>query len=835
MSQPENHFDAIQTEDDTSTAVAARNKVEKRIRNRISRENREVEAEVRSLVSDVEDALAGESAVWPEQLLRKLHWYLWHDPRRADILSPASDALDPRTKIQFQNMHHDREQGIRPDPYREYEVLTEVGKAQGHYSGISDTTRYSPIQFSRIDPGAGKGSASGDIPPVGRIRIGASEAIDFEERLPEIDHTSCEHIIAVALPRKGKDSTIVTMAGNLKDYHNYKIISIHDDGRRETDMWACPSDDEGIQDNLERMGQSPKAYETAVFVPAMSGLPDELPANFIPFTIGIDDLTADLILQLSGINTGDRNTIDRIQRALEDAQDSTNDQVETLVARLEEYSEELEAEVTIVEQRADSDDMTDADLGGDREVAARDDEGNVRQINFPMPSDDVLKECAQRILTLAAEGLIEDSEADTNLDIVEEIKRNDRVAVLNCDYLEERNKPLKYTITDLWLNLILRARREHPSIPRVGLEIRELKNIAPSSMSNAEYPDVIRPLSQTIYEIASQGGSTRVLMLGSTQKLNDVFKAVRTNMPIKIMLGLDRGLIETMDKRLSMPYELKDHLEGCGPGEGALKIGENFYWPCFFRGARCALGDGDRSWRDRYALAWGYRVREHEDDGWMRTHGDRVAWVDHRGNAHAANSPPELHEWYLLPEDFTAVLDGGSIGDCSTADEFDALVDRESCEAAAGERRDHDNPNDLSLRRTSIAGKERSIILRGVEEAKQERIADVLRQTNEDADVSESEVTGDDRLRLPAAIEAWVDYQEKKRQRHLEVLSEIERNEITTREVLSDYTGVPDGTLGPYLSDRKELGACIVKRDGVYELSEIGKTALQLPWDELTE
>lgn len=821
-------YDDIQSKSDTSAAIAAENKVNKRIRDRVRRETREVEAEVRSLLSDAEDALAGESDHVPEPILRRLHWYLWHDPDRPELLAPGNDALDTDYQQRFQQFHRDRERGVRPDPVEEYKVLAEVGEAQGHFSDVHDPTRYSPIQFSKIDPGAGKASASGELPPVGRLRIGASESIELEDRLPEIDHSSCEHIIAVALPRKGKDSTIVTMAGHLKDHHQYKIISVHDDGRRETDMWACPSDDDAINRNLAEIGQEPKAYETAVFVPAMSGLPDELPANFVPFTISIEDLTADLVLQLAGINTGDRNTIDRIQRALETAQEESSGQVEKLIAKLEEFSGELEAEVTMVEQRAHSDDMTPSDVDGDRSVAARDSDGNVRQISFEMPADDVLDECAQRILTLAAEGLIEDAGADTNLDIVEEIRRNDRVAVLNCDYLEERNKPLKYTITDLWLNLILRARRENPSIPRVGLEIRELKNIAPSTMSNAEYPDVIRPLSQTIYEIASQGGSTRVLMLGSTQKLNDVFKAVRTNMPIKIMLGLDRGLIETMDQRLSLPYELKDHLEGCGPGEGALKIGENFYWPCFFRGARCALGDGDRYWRDRYGLAWGYRVREHDEDGWEGQYGDRVAWIDHYGNAHdPAEGPPDIHEWHLLADDVRPVLDA----DPNSVEEYDDVVSREDCEAAAERRRDHDNPNNLALERTAVADKERSIILRGVEEAKQDKISDMLREAN--ADTGENGVSGDGEVRLPAAIEPWTEYQEKKRQKLLHCLSEAEQNEISTLETFSDCTGVPVSTLGNYMSNREELSACIMKRDKVYQLTEVGKTALQLPWSEI--
>jgi len=38
------------------------------------------------------------------------------------------------------------------------------------------------------------------------------------------------------------------------------------------------------------------------------------------------------------------------------------------------------------------------------------------------------------------------------------------------------------------------------------------------------------------------------MMLGSTQKLNDVYKAVRTNMPLKILLQLGEEEVMTLDK-----------------------------------------------------------------------------------------------------------------------------------------------------------------------------------------------------------------------------------------------------------------------------------------------
>ena len=54
-------YDDIQTFDRTDTATAAENLLKQRVEHRLQRENREVEAEVRSLISDAEAALVGDS------------------------------------------------------------------------------------------------------------------------------------------------------------------------------------------------------------------------------------------------------------------------------------------------------------------------------------------------------------------------------------------------------------------------------------------------------------------------------------------------------------------------------------------------------------------------------------------------------------------------------------------------------------------------------------------------------------------------------------------------------------------------------------------------------
>jgi len=173
----------------------------------------------------------------------------------------------------------------------------------------------------------------GDPKPIGRKRVGKDETFDEMEEEITINHEDCEHVLVVALPRKGKDSTITSLCGNLKDEHGYKWFSCLDDGRNETPMTAIPNDEKPIKDNLDDFGQEPKAYDAEVFVPATSGVPDTLPSNFTRFTINIADLTPMDVIRLAGLKSADSNTMRRIGQALSNTIED-NDGVEGLVERL---------------------------------------------------------------------------------------------------------------------------------------------------------------------------------------------------------------------------------------------------------------------------------------------------------------------------------------------------------------------------------------------------------------------------------------------------------------------------------------------------------------------
>ncbi|NHX37566.1 MULTISPECIES: hypothetical protein [Halolamina] len=61
-----NSYDDIQTRDRTDTATAAENLLKERVEHQLYQENLQIEAEVRSLISDAEAALVGQTDDDPE-------------------------------------------------------------------------------------------------------------------------------------------------------------------------------------------------------------------------------------------------------------------------------------------------------------------------------------------------------------------------------------------------------------------------------------------------------------------------------------------------------------------------------------------------------------------------------------------------------------------------------------------------------------------------------------------------------------------------------------------------------------------------------------------------
>lgn len=823
MSRPSHQStDGFQPRDSEDVDEAVQKAIEHRLERRFEFNNRQTEVIVRKLLRMADDALAGEGSQPPEPILETIHRIIRDDDRIDDLLRPQDDRLDRATKYQFRQQCRLRDNGKHPPADREHATLVKISKALEYIYAYSDTSRYAPVRFERLDVQGGASSTSGPITPIGRRRVGREELVDTDEIAPTINHDDCEHVLAVALPRKGKDSMIASMCGNLKDEHGYKWFSCFDDGRNETPMIAIPSDDPNIRRNLSQFGQEPKGYDTVVYVPATTGLPDKLPSNFEPFTIGIDDLTPKLVLQLAGVTTDDSNTMRRVGQALSEVQDGSGS-VEDLVNLLKEYADEVEATITVSELQDDQFEETE---DGERVVADADDVeatgGEIREMHYQMDADDLLEDCADALMMLAGEGLIADSDASTNLDIEAEF-RKDRVAVLNCNFLLDRNEVLRYLVLNLWLRLIFQARDDNPRLPRAALEIRELKNVAPSKLGQTDHRGPIKAVRNTIYEIATQGGSRRVMMLGSTQKLNEVSKAIRTNMPIKILLQLGSEEIDSLDRSYGFKPEQKRQLEEFDVGWGMLLAHGKEHWPIQWRGARCGLGLGDAAWRDRYAKAWGARVREYDGDGWLSKHGDKDAWIDVwtgevRRLDRASGDLPELGQWHLFPPDVEAVLDS----DERVGREVGEQIEDDLIREAVRNRREYDPGCDLSLT-TVDAAAERELSFVGADRADAERKNRILSEYS-----------------VPRSIASrWVDCDPGMRKRMLAILDTIDTADthpIRSYDDLARETGASKTAISNYMQAEDELQQTVKKNDsGAYELTEIGREALRTDWEKLGE
>jgi len=222
------------------------------------------------LIAEAEDALAGNSPYDAEAVLETIHYFLIHDDRIDDLLAPHDDA---RRLNEDSVRGPPRQPSVRSDstPREEFETQVQVAKALRYIYSYANKTRYIPVRLEKLDIPGMSSPVEGDPKPIGRKRVGKDETFDEMEEEITINHEDCEHVLVVALPRKGKDSTITSLCGNLKDEHGYKWFSCLDDGRNETPMTAIPNDEKPIKDNLDDFGQEPKAYDAEVFVPATSG------------------------------------------------------------------------------------------------------------------------------------------------------------------------------------------------------------------------------------------------------------------------------------------------------------------------------------------------------------------------------------------------------------------------------------------------------------------------------------------------------------------------------------------------------------------------------------
>lgn len=756
-------FEAIQPNPDENTTEIVRNSIASQLEERERERARNREAYVRSRLKEVEKALTESPYASDEPvnvILQEIYAIL---DAEAIAESLVKSDVDREVLVRWRWVRRYREQDeTPPNPRKEFETYVHAAEALGVQSSYHDQTRYAPVRMDTLDvPGSSSLVREDERTPIGRLRLPKDSTRALKNAAIDINHDDAEHILVIGNPRQGKDSTIASIAGNLKDEHGYKWISVFDDGRNETPMVGLPNEQAVIEEALEKFDQVPKGYETTVFVPDTASLPGELPGNFEPFTIGVDSLSADMIEQLSGVTINSQSTERRIKQALEETR-SVNGGVDVLIDRLQEYARETTATVTVSTFEGDEDEES----------------------TYYMGEDEILEEVAESLTLIAAEGLIRGPKAETNLDMTEVIEANESVAVLDTNFVDDS---IGFLLTNLWLELVWKARDQNPSFPRVALEIREIKNLAPSKVSDAKYSRIIKSLKQTLFKISSQGGSRRIMMIASTQRLKDLYKSVRANMPLKILLQIDEEKIRSLEAAgYSFRPETKHSLREMPTGWGMfISPATGKEWPINWRPARCALGVGDLNWRDRYGRAAGFRVYRGSSapDTWINPEGDRIR-----------DENPSLGGWYLTPED---VKEHGSV------------------EAALEARQDDRLNSTLRPVEIETESTDRQMRLESVEEkteVKRERI----------------------RKELPPVLEEWVDRDEEMVDRMVSILETINQEDVGKKSELAKLVGAGERTIYRDLNERN-LGVGIEKADdGIYVLNEVGERVLEQNWTRIT-
>jgi hypothetical protein len=815
------HIQSIQAEDEGDVSQVIDTLLHDRRERRRREEQLSTESRVRELLRLAHEAMSvGDDRV--SEMLALVHDLIQQSEGYADLYGPDGGRLVSEAGLDadeaadvwqaYRTHRRTRRRDRVPSPADELTTLSQVAKALGHVTAVHDLTPRAPVTMESLDDRAVV--SANDPIPIGRKRLPADTEQDPKDAAVEIPHASCDHIIVVAEPRRGKDSTITSIGMNLQRQHGYKYISVFDDGRMETPMLSIPNDDPNIRRNLDKFDQDPRSFDANVYVPATEGLPDRLPENFQPFTIGIDSLTPRLLLRIAGVRSSDKTAEDRIRTALDRTLNAQGPKgrgsgtVPELALHLRDLAEEGEATITWTEKEDDH-------SGG---------EVTTYETSYSVSQSKALEQAASRVTHLAQQGIITGADAATNLDMYDIVASQEQAAVLCCNFLPEGMRRVKYVLIDLWLRLIRRVKDESSRLPRVAVEMRELKNIAPSRIGNVPYEDAIKSLRQTIYLLTTQGGSRRIMLLGSTQKLNDVYKAVRTNMATKILLKLGQEEILTLDKAFDFSPAQKEQLESFDTGMGMLIAQGDEHWPIQWRGAPCGLGLGDVHWLDRFGWARGARVRKFDTEPWpprdVRGDADRdPEWWVHVPDleVRSMDDPPAVgerySEWYLLDTDFPDHLDP-------------ADITQHDVERALAARREYESRSDLALQQYDSG----------------EYIHVRYGQSTDDRRVTAREIIHD--YNVTPALMDWLVTDEKRlrqqrvRDKCIEALLVLKQEDttVTSQNTWSDYLSFSRGSLSNYITDEELLDPCFtVGPDGEYHLTDLGREALNVPWEAMEE
>jgi len=90
---------SVQPEDSISVGEAIDKQISDSLIERVEQDNRSIEAVVRSLIAEAEDALAGNSPYDAEAVLETIHYFLIHDDRIDDLLAPTTTRSTPQRRF----------------------------------------------------------------------------------------------------------------------------------------------------------------------------------------------------------------------------------------------------------------------------------------------------------------------------------------------------------------------------------------------------------------------------------------------------------------------------------------------------------------------------------------------------------------------------------------------------------------------------------------------------------------------------------------------------------------------------------------------------------------
>lgn len=83
---------------------------------------------------------------------------------------------------------------------------------------------------------------------------------------------------------------------------------------------------------------------------------------------------------------------------------------------------------------------------------------------------------------------------------------------------------------------------------------------------------------------------------------------------------------------------------------------------------------------------------------------------------------------------------------------------------------------------------------------------------------------------ITGTLENWLDHDHDTVQRYVGILETIQSEECTSMRGTAEAAGEPGGTVRTWMGDDSKIGGCVRKVDGAYQLTPVGRKAVEAPW-----